>query len=263
VIWSAVYYTYFLLHGYESFSLSRFITGLISGTLFGPFYFIVVIVQFYLLTPLWKQVTERISPKVAIPIALLLTPLFYVNFPKLLRAIEPSWRFLHTDRLFLTYLAYFAAGCYAGARFDAFVSLLRRYRRAVAAAFALFGALDVGLGWCVSTGRLVFPQLEYVHYLYCLSAVAFFMAVFVSLEHRLPNLRLVRAVDNVSFSIYLSHGLLIYIINEWMVRLGVRRIGTQYLLRTVFVYAGTIALCVGFRAVTRRFCIGKRERAHR
>jgi membrane-bound acyltransferase YfiQ involved in biofilm formation len=258
LIWSVVYYTYFVLRGYDALSLSRFLTGLAASTIFGPFYFIIVVLQFYLLTPLWKLLTERVSPKIAVPIAVIVTPLFYVNFPRLLRAVNPAWDFAYTDRLFLTYLAYFVIGCCSGSRYEAFVQFLKRRLGVLAAAFALLCALDIGLGWAVSTGRLAFPQLEYVHYLYCLSAVVFFMAAFSALEGKLPFPWLLRAVDEVSFSIYLLHGLLIYLCNEWMARLGVRHIGAQYAVRAVFVYAAVIALSAGFRALAQRLASRKR-----
>ncbi|NLM83989.1 MAG: acyltransferase [Clostridiales bacterium] len=261
LVWSVVYYTYFVLRGFDTLSLSRFAYGLATATIFGPFYFIIVILQFYLLTPLWKRVTERVSPKIAVPVAVVATPLFYLNFPYLLRAINPSWDFMYTDRLFLTYLAYFVIGCYAGSRYEAFVQCIRRRLGALAAAFLLLCALDIGLGWAVYTGRLAFPLLEYVHYLYCLSAVAFLMAAFSAHEGKLPCPRLLRAVDEVSFSIYLLHGLIIYLCNEWMAYLGIRRIGAQYALRTVFVYTATIALCVGSRALSRRLIGRKRSAA--
>ena len=238
-------------------SPSPLLTGLAARTIFGPFYFIIVVLQFYLLTPLWKLLTERVSenrrPHCGDCDAAILCKLSAsftggqsrVGF----RVYRPALP--HLPRLLRHRVL-------RRQRYEAFVQFLKRRLGVLAAAFALLCALDIGLGWAVSTGRLAFPQLEYVHYLYCLSAVVFFMAAFSALEGKLPFPWLLRAVDEVSFSIYLLHGLLIYLCNEWMARLGVRHIGAQYAVRAVFVYAAVIALSAGFRALAQRLASRKR-----
>jgi len=251
LFWCAVYYAYFIWRGYEAFSIARFLSGVLTGTIFGPFYFVAALLQFYILAPLWKGLIRRAPPQVALPIAALLTPLFYINFPALLRTITPDWHFPYTDRLCLTYLIYFLAGCYAGERYEAFARLKKRLSL-VGAAFGVLAVLDIGLAWAVSSGRLVFVRLEYIHYLYCLAAVAFFMALFFGLENRLPFPGLLRAVDLGSYGIYLLHGLLIYLCNDALASLGVQRVRAAYALRLIFVYSGAVGLTLAFQDIKAR-----------
>ena len=67
-----IYYVYFMRNGYFPFSVKDIVFYVLSGSLVSPFYFIVAIMQFYLLMPLWIKMTEKIKPLPAIAISLVI-----------------------------------------------------------------------------------------------------------------------------------------------------------------------------------------------
>ena len=69
----AVYYVYFMRHGYFGFSLPDLIGYAIRGDLSAPFYFVVALAQFVLLVPLFRWLARRWSPVLLIPISLGIT----------------------------------------------------------------------------------------------------------------------------------------------------------------------------------------------
>lgn len=61
VAWVVVYYLWFLARGYFEFSPSALLRYIFVGDLSAHFYFVVAVVQFYLLAPAWKALTDRSS----------------------------------------------------------------------------------------------------------------------------------------------------------------------------------------------------------
>ena len=60
VIWAAVYYLYLYSAGYMQGSFSELTAGIFRGSLSGQFYYIVIVMQFYLLMPLWIRLVRRV-----------------------------------------------------------------------------------------------------------------------------------------------------------------------------------------------------------
>ena len=60
VIWAAVYYLCFYAAGYVQGSFSELAAGIFRGSLSGQFYYVVIVMQFYLLMPLWMRLALRV-----------------------------------------------------------------------------------------------------------------------------------------------------------------------------------------------------------
>lgn len=72
-LWVVVYYIYFLRLRYFDFSLIDLASYIVKGDLVGHFYFVIAIMQFYLLMPLWRRIVSRYSAASALTAALLVT----------------------------------------------------------------------------------------------------------------------------------------------------------------------------------------------
>ena len=110
----AVYYMYFMRHGYFGFSLPDLIGYAIRGDLSAPFYFLVALAQFVVLVPLFRWLARRWSPVILLPIALGVTVLSGQYLNDMLHLLSPALNFAYGDRIFTTYLVYYLAGCCAG-----------------------------------------------------------------------------------------------------------------------------------------------------
>ena len=100
----AVYYVYFVSHGYFSFSLRDLAGYMIRGDLSSPFYFVIALAQFVLLVPLFRWLPRRWSPSVLLPISLGITWLSALYCNEILGLLIPGAHFSYNDRLFTTYL---------------------------------------------------------------------------------------------------------------------------------------------------------------
>lgn len=253
IIWNIIYYLYFIINGYLFFNFPDLIMYILKGTLISPFYFIVVIVQFYALMPLWAKMVKKVHPAIMLMIAAVFTPFMSRYLPDILTFIFPGSSFQYTDRVLTTYLIYWVAGCYAGQYYVKTKELMENSRIFIVTAFAIFMIAESILAYLVFSGRLNIAWLEDIHYIYCISAVLFFF-MFFTLFYKKRNLTsiIVRLLDSVSYNIFLLHVLVIFLINGLIIRFGIMGITAAYGIRIVFVYSVTVTVCIFFKKIMQR-----------
>lgn len=242
ILWVIAYYIYFVLHHYFAFNLKDLCHYLATGTLASHFYFIIALLQFYLLMPLWRFLCKKIRP---IPLLLgaLLINLFVLKFlPGIAERFLPNHTVLY-DRIFITYIFYWLAGCCIGLHYKTFLAMLCRWRKLLLVGFVLAALVNVFLS--KNKSLISSTNLDLVHFIYCNLAIFACYALTLSIkEHRIFESSLFQRINKASFTIYLSHVLVINIINEQLYYHGIIDIGACYLLRMIFTYLFTIGLCV-------------------
>ena len=216
----AVYYVYFMRHGYFGFSLPDLIGYAIRGDLSAPFYFLVALAQFVVLVPLFRWLARRWS-------GITLLSAQYLN--DMLHLLSPALNFAYGDRLFTTFLVYYLAGCCAGRNYEAFTQLLRDNFSLLAVLAAFLAAADVFCSWQHFVNGQPVPFLETLHTLYQLAAIPALYAL---------------KMDRASFLVYLYHSLLITWFNDFIPHLGITKVSLQFLLRVAFIYPVTFLLCI-------------------
>lgn len=140
----AIYYLYFWTHNYFPFSLADFGGYLVRGDLSSHFYFVVALMQFVVLTPLFLWLARRFDPAILLPFALGLTWLSSLYLQPILSTILPGVEFPYGDRVFLSYLVYYLAGCCAGQAYPKFLALLEHNAPLIAVLAVVFAAWDAG-----------------------------------------------------------------------------------------------------------------------
>lgn len=244
VIWVIVYYIYFLRHGYFDFSFGELVSYILKGDLVGHFYFVIAIMQFYLLMPLWRYIVRRYPPSAALTASLIITLVFGQYLPQIIGIFAKDYYFAFNDRAFTSYLFFFLCGCYIGDNYDSFIKGLTSHKISVSAAFVLTGVINAFLSLKVWRGEITAPYLETVHIAYVISAIMFFFmlsAVMFSGKERLPSL--LSRIDRVSYAVYLSHPLFIFIINGALLS-RFESVKVRYALRLLLTYTVVFGLCL-------------------
>ncbi len=254
VVFNIIYYFYFLFMGYlptSTFSLTELLKYIFNGTLSGQFYFIVVIVQFYALAPLWDKVVKAIDPALVLLFSLLVMITLGQYLPDIIGMLRPGSTFIYNDRVFTTYLFYWIAGCYAGRYYKEFKTIVLSNALFISICYMSVAVVNLTLSYLLFTGNIRINWLENIHYLYCVSAILFFYAVSLRKYESKPiGSRLIKVIDNTSYYIYLLHCLIIFMTNDLMARAGIYKISTAYALRIVAVYTVTIGLCALYAKIS-------------
>lgn len=256
ILWVIIYYLYFISEGYFGFYLEKLIKCILLGNLVSHFYFIVIIVQFYALMPLWVRLVKRVHPVILLLTGLMATVLFNKYFTTLLNFFDNSYFFPYNDRLFTTYIFYWLAGCVAGRHYTEFKNMLCKNKAFIIAVFAVAAAANAVFSYINLSGRADIYWLEDLHTLYCIFAImtVFIIGMFYA-EKRRYGEKLLKAVDSVTYPVYLCHILIITVLNLYLTKAGIYSIGKRYIIRIFAVYLFAVGLCVLYKKL--KNCIKK------
>lgn len=239
LLWSVLYYDFYILfYGYTP-SIKFFAGSVLSGYIASHLYFIVIIVQFYLLTPLWRKIVYKISPAISLPIAFVATLLCEKYMPQIISTIFPSLDFTVNDRVFTTYLFYWLCGCYIGDRYERFKSLILKKAKYVYIAFAAVSALNIYLSYRAFCLYDSIPYLNYVWASYAVCATFFTYTLALSIPkifYEGKVFEFIKKIDRSSFTIYLCHMLFILLVNVHLQKFGIQSTAVSLFIRCITVY---------------------------
>lgn len=237
-----IFYAYFCRHEYFGFSSRGLAVYILSGSLVSHFYFVIVIVQFYFLRPVWQKMLNNVSAGIAVAAATAVT-LYALFFQQTVVSYIIKKDFIFNDRIFTTYIIYWVLGCYAGANYEKFLTAIKNIKP-IAMEFFAVAVLEMVLSYIHFSGMKSIGFLELVHVVYCVSAIAFFGAVSLKIGERIMKIKLFAGVDRLSYYIYLIHPLLIIAADDKMNQSGVSSSAIALVLRTVVAYIGSFVLCM-------------------
>lgn len=248
--WVCIYYAWFCFKGVYAFSWPQLGRFLLYGDISAQFYFVVILVQFYLLAPLWRLLFHRANPAVALAVSLMITILSGSCLEPILHLIWPNANLAHLDLFFTRYLFYWTAGCMIGLYYQEFQRYLRTRWPILTLFFLLCAALNAYLAAvCIDNPPF---WLDQVHILYCISALLFFYMLAQLFANRGGALLKPLAwLDRATYHIYLVHCLVLFMVNDYMNAHGITDYVVRYGLRALLVYAGSILLCLLWQLVKR------------
>lgn len=214
VIATVLSYAGLIYLGYYFFDLKFLLQSLALGNMISPFYFVILLFQFYPLMPLWYRMVEKVDFWVMAIVSILLMRLFHQGLPAMLAMVAPKMVFPYTDRVFTSYLAYWVLGCYAGKNYEIFRIGVERNKKVILWGFAAFLLADTLLAYANARGLMYVSFLEDVHTIYVFSAILAFYWLGLQLAERFFRLPFMKAVDGLSFYIYLYHGIGLYFVQD-------------------------------------------------
>ncbi len=256
IFWVCVYYLYFYAIGWAGHTgslmgdLAELGQYLAIGNLSSHFYFVVCVLQFYLLAPVIVKLCRSVSAPILLVGSAAVMLLCHFALPEILATLGIN--FAYNDRIFTTYLFYFIAGCVAGGRYEEFRAMLAKNRTAISAFFALFTLIGGIFGYRQFLGLGVYSWLEMAHICYVIFAILFCMMVCEWASHmKFAESRTVAFLDGATLEVYLIHCLVLNIVNRMLEQLGILRIGSSLALRLVLVYGLSFAAAIGISQLNR------------
>lgn len=252
VLWVAVYYAYDCFTHIEIFSLKNILYYLYSGDYIGHFYFIIIIVQFYLLMPFWVKLFKKVDSSLMIPFALLASIVFGQYLPNIIDVFVPGYYFRFADRTFTTYLFYWTAGAYIGMNYEKAVCIFTENKRFIYTVFAAVSAFALPVTLYNSIFAKGYTWLESIMTLYRICAVSFIFTLSLGKANKICRYKFFKYLDASSYNIYLCHCLVIKIVNKFFEDFGITGIKERYIVRFFAVYIISIGLCMLYTIIKKR-----------
>lgn len=236
IIAVAIYYLLFVyvLHYFE-FSIRDLAMYIVRGDIAAQFYFIIIIIQFYLLYPLWKFIIRQ-NPILPIGISIIVTAILGLYLIFILDRLFKIDYFPYIDRFFTTYLMYWVGGMFAGKYYDKFIKFVSKNIIFIFIAFVLSAVIDNICLYRYVIHLMRATQLDVLHAVYCISAILLCTAV--SYKIRDKRIKAIDIIDKASYYIYLFHVLFIFAVDYLMPRLSISIPSTTglFIVRLALVY---------------------------
>ena len=267
IIWVVIYYVYFAYYRrYFPFRIKDLLAYIYTGDLVSPFYYIIIIAQFYLLAPLWRRIIAAANPVILTAFSVMITVISWKYLPGVISALFPGSAFAYSDRVFTSYLIFWIAGCFAGRQYERFKKILHENRTLIRAGFVI--SLVFYLYLCYLRFSLLrnITFLDDVRIMYCMSAILFFFLAAVRLSGKAYGntapgntapgntapgntapgniasraIKMIHGADRISYSIYLAHCLVIFELDRILEIYADLPVKFSFPLRLLIVYAVTI-----------------------
>ncbi|MBR5156020.1 MAG: acyltransferase [Clostridia bacterium] len=238
LIMATIYYLYFVYHRhYFDFSWLALLRYLSLGTIAAPFYFIIIIMQLYLIAPLTLGFCKLITPTVGIILAGIITILSkYLLLD-----------FRYSDRVFLVYFIYWIIGCYIGINFKMNLEHLRRLKKPLIITGITFTILYPMTAY--------FEFLGYFHSFYTEILKIFFAAfgsvmwliIMPKYEHEGADI-----LSPATFYIYLIHCLVIFETEHLMEKFAITSTPQRFFITFFSSYIISIIVSVLYSQIKMR-----------
>lgn len=234
VLWVGIYYVYFLRIGWVENGIDVFFKYVWFGNLSSPFYYVVTVMQFYLLMPLWRWIVKKTPFFTTIPVAALIS-LAMLRFEALLGhfGIEFLWR----DRIFPTYIFFWVVGLYVGKHYEAVRETIKRH---LTSCFLLAVPVTLYVSvicWQYANNVYIFDGNP-LKLITDVLTIFLLFALCIVINDRAPAFitKPLTFIFSASFTVYLSHCLFLQECQSQLGAHGVTDMGLVLLFRALTCY---------------------------
>lgn len=248
--WAVIFLVVNIGVGAFAFNARTVWNGIVWGNSSYHLYFMIIIIQLYLLFPIIKAVLKALSPVVAM-LFILAYQMFYTAMSPMLIA---NFKFVadHYDRLFTTYLTYFLIGALIGAHYQAIKDALDKFKLQILTSLGFLYVLAL-FGWTVSQLPGI-PQLSvkfntpYTWVIYSILATLFGLALASVIAQRVPEEKygVIELISAATFYVYLGHPLLLSLLDMAKLKLGITNPYIIIVLDTAIITAICFALSIEY-----------------
>ncbi len=268
-----VYYVVFVyamrLDGFNRFDWGELGWFILRGDISAQFYFVVLIMQFYILMPLWVLITKiksNIFGITLIIVSLVVTVLSRMYFPTASLSII-EWASglklpfanpistegvsvitlaAYTNKFFTSYLIFWIAGMYIGLNYDRFVETVKAAKPVIYVGWFILAISHCILSYMQHGGLIQYSFSSIIVVLFCIFSIFGFYIYAENLTVSLENMGkgFLTSISNASYDIYLIHCLIISVLYYYMGHIELESTMQKFWIATGVTYSLSIILCV-------------------
>ncbi len=235
-----IYYAVFIwvLHLYQ-FSWDQFLYFILTGNISAQFYFIILIIQFYLLMPIWIMVSRVKNKSFAAFLtiaAFAVTVFFRMYFPYAAA----------THKIFPAYFVFWILGMYVGLHYEAFERLIAQSKPVIYIGWLVLAVTHCVLSYMQFGGLIAYKLSPVIVVFFCFFSIFGFYSyareLTISLERRGKGL--LTSISQASYDIYLNHCLIIIVMGWLLTRMEIDDILQRFVIIGLTTYGLSIIFCV-------------------
>jgi surface polysaccharide O-acyltransferase-like enzyme len=247
-----IYYAYFVYAGVYSFSPGFFLKSIVAGTLIYHLYFVIIIIQFYILYWVIHNIVKKFSPYLILPLTALVCIGSIIFVPS-----------EYVGSFFGTYATYFVLGCYFGKNYHKAIELIYKFKWAIMALFIVSGGIYTFQFYeaVVLKEGYRFINDAYAYYIFSTIALVLYFIIADLIEKAYVNgkiqsiRKLLINISGASYYIYLAHPLGIIAGVSISSRMGISGVIDQMLLSLAIIVVFVIPACLGYVKMKAKFAM--------
>ncbi len=270
-----IYYLVFVfvlkIEGYEHFDIKQLGNYILTGNISAQFYFVILIVQFYILMPLWVAIGKIKSKVFGISLlvfSLAVTILSRMYFSQIagpfldwlgsisLPFQNPMAGFnskewlveiaAYTNKFFTSYLVFWIGGMYIGMNYEKFSEDVESAKGVLYIGWFLLAVAHCILSYLKLCGITLYTYEPIIVVLFCIFSILGFYIYVNNLTITLESTGkgFLSSIANASYDIYLIHCLVIFICYYYMNKADIDGIMTKFWISAGITYSFSIIFCV-------------------
>ena len=271
VIAVCVYYLVFVyaleLDGFNHFDLRELLGFIANGNISAQFYFVILIVQLYLLMPIWillSRIKSSVFGICFVAFSFIITVLSRMYFPQcaeavlefikglnlpLLRDINIPTRLVletYTNKAFTSYFVFWVTGMYIGIYYEKFSEMIMSVKPAIYIGWFILAVSHCILSYMQFGGLIRYSYDSIVVVLFCFFSIFGFYIYANNLTVSLEQMGkgFLTSIANASYDIYLIHCLIITIMNYYLGHIEIESIMQRFIITAAVTYIFSIVFCV-------------------
>ncbi len=212
---------------------------LITGNISAQFYFVILILQFYLMMPIWiffSRVKSKVFGWVLVGLSFILTVLCRMYFPYT----------AGIHKIFPSYLVFWILGMYAGLHYDGFEAFLKQNKIMIYIGWLALSIAHCALSYLELCGVIRYEISPLIVVLFCFFSIFGFYSYTkeLTLSMEKKGKGLLTSISQASYEIYLLHCLIIVFMNWTMTRMEIEDTLQRFFLNFAVTYLVSIIFCV-------------------
>lgn len=244
LIFTILYYLFEVSRNIYVFDFRQLVEFLILGNGEAHLYFVFVIMQFYLLFPLWRRLLKTKNLNLLLGIALVINFICYCHLPHILASLNITKNFSYNHGLFTSYIFVWILGCVCGKYYEKFVAIAKRKIWTYGLLTLVLLFTDVIMAYNFTYNNVNIPVLSYIRLIYLYAMLMFLYGVFVNFDFRIFRTKLFQKIDKSTFSIFLFHLFVIYAVDSFTKEMFSFGQLKMYAINFVLVYTISVSMCV-------------------
>lgn len=266
-----LYYVVFVyvldLDGFHRFDIQELMGFILRGDISAQFYFVLLIVQLYLLMPIWilaSRIKSNIFHVVFIVCAFVITVLSRLYFPQwseaVLQALKntnlPFFKDItiptkivlatYTNKAFTSYLIFWLTGMYIGINYEKFAEMIMSAKPIIYIGWLILAVSHCILSYMQFGGLIKYSFDSIIVVLFCFFSIFGFYIYTSNLTYSLEQMGkgFLTSIANASYDIYLIHCLVITVVNYYLGHIEIDNTMHRFLINAGITYTFSIVFCV-------------------
>lgn len=237
LIWCIIYYAAYIYFGYYAIDIKFFVKSVLQGTMSYHFYFVIIIIQMYIVGPIFYFILKNSGKKVTILIFAAVITYLCAEFI----------RFDLSDRIFLKYIVFYMLGIYIAMEYDNYSLWINKNKLYIILGYIMMSIIYIVVSYYDSVAS------TFAWVIFSTMSLFFVYLIGLLMKDKLKNIYgFIEVFGQSSYYVYLMHPLVLTIMILFAEK-NFLSVTDKIILNTFTVIPVTVISCLTYTFIKNKF----------